>query len=109
MNGIQATEDAGAVEITIDVARARPPPDHGGPETDYARVRVKDAGRGIPAEHLSHVFEPFFTTKDVGEGTGLGLSISYGIIREHGGWITADSEPGRGTELTFYLPKKEES
>jgi two-component system NtrC family sensor kinase len=104
MNAIQAT-DGGDVDVTLDRVRTEPPADVNATVGDYARVRVRDAGRGIPMEVLPHVFEPFFTTKDVGEGTGLGLSISYGIVREHGGWITAESEPGHGTQLTFYLPK----
>jgi signal transduction histidine kinase len=97
----------GAVEVRLERVRATPPSDHpdqGGAEGSYVRVQVRDQGRGIAPEHLPHIFEPFFTTKDVGEGTGLGLSIAYGILREHGGWIMAQSEPGWGAELTFYLP-----
>jgi signal transduction histidine kinase len=67
-------------------------------------VTVIDQGTGIPADVLPHVFEPFFTTKEVGDGTGLGLSVSYGIVREHGGWIAVDSEPGRGSRFELYLP-----
>ncbi len=109
MNGVQAMDRPGAVEVRLERVRATPPSDqpdanpHAG-EGSYVRVQVRDQGRGIAPEHLPHVFEPFFTTKDVGEGTGLGLSIAYGILREHDGWITAQSEPGRGAELTFYLP-----
>jgi two-component system NtrC family sensor kinase len=103
MNAIQAMDHAGAVEVRLERVRATPPSDHGGPEGDYVCVRVRDEGRGIAPENLPHIFEPFFTTKDVGEGTGLGLSISYGILREHGGWITATSELGRGAEFAFYL------
>ena len=67
-------------------------------------VAVADTGCGIPGEHLPRIFDPFFTTKDVGQGTGLGLSISYGIVEEHGGTIEAESQPGKGTCFTIYLP-----
>lgn len=65
------------------------------------RIRISDRGPGIPQELLQRVFDPFFTTKRVGEGTGLGLSICYGIVREHGGRIWAESEPHHGA--TFYI------
>ncbi|MBI2821134.1 MAG: HAMP domain-containing protein [Acidobacteria bacterium] len=67
-------------------------------------VEFEDNGRGIPQEHLHRIFEPFFTTKKTGEGTGLGLSISYGIIRQHNGQITVQSEPGKGTRFQVVLP-----
>ncbi len=68
------------------------------------RVTVSDNGPGIPHELLRRIFDPFFTSKPVGEGTGLGLSICYGIVREHGGRIWAESEPGRGATFTVELP-----
>lgn len=70
-----------------------------------ARViaQVTDNGPGIPAPVLPRVFEPFFTTKKVGEGTGLGLSVSYGIVGQHGGRLSVESEPGR-TVFTLELP-----
>ncbi|MDI7276704.1 MAG: ATP-binding protein, partial [Anaerolineae bacterium] len=68
------------------------------------RIAVRDDGPGIPQELLQRVFDPFFTTKEVGEGTGLGLSICYGIIREHGGRIWAESEPGLGATFFVELP-----
>jgi PAS domain S-box-containing protein len=67
-------------------------------------VRIADTGAGIPADKLSKIFEPFFTTKKQGVGTGLGLSISYGIVEKHGGTLQVDSEVGRGTVFTIFLP-----
>lgn len=71
-------------------------------------ITVQDTGCGIAEEHLPYIFDPFFTTKDVGKGTGLGLSVSYGIIKKHGGRITVDSSPGKGSTFTIMLPVKEE-
>ena len=76
----------------------------GGPEAEWVRLDVVDEGEGISPEVLPRVFEPFFTTKGVGEGTGLGLSVSYGLIRDHGGWISVSSEPGRGSCFSIFLP-----
>ncbi len=70
---------------------------------DRVRILVEDTGPGIPSEVLPKIFDPFVTTKG-SAGTGLGLSISYGIIREHGGQITADSRPGHGATFTIDLP-----
>ena len=67
-------------------------------------VRVWDNGSGIPADILPRIFDPFYTTRDVGEGTGLGLSVCHTIVKKHGGEISARSEPGQWTELTFDLP-----
>jgi signal transduction histidine kinase len=104
MNGIQAMPKGGRLEVEIVRADARPPADADGPAIPTLCLRVSDTGTGIPAENLQHVFEPFFTTKDVGEGTGLGLAVAYGIVREHGGWIAVDSEEGRGTTFSVFLP-----
>ncbi|HKQ97296.1 MAG TPA: ATP-binding protein, partial [Candidatus Polarisedimenticolia bacterium] len=68
------------------------------------QLRVIDDGPGIGRDDLPRIFDPFYTTKPVGEGTGLGLSISYGIIRDHGGRIWAESEPGRGATIVVELP-----
>jgi signal transduction histidine kinase/ActR/RegA family two-component response regulator/HAMP domain-containing protein len=74
------------------------------PSGPYACLQVCDTGTGIAKEHLAHIFEPFFTTKDVGKGTGLGLATTYGIVQQHNGWIEVDSEVGRGTTFSIFLP-----
>lgn len=71
---------------------------------DYLRLTVTDTGEGIEEQILSRIFEPFFTTKGSGEGTGLGLAVVHGIVKEHEGVITADSQPGMGASFTVYLP-----
>lgn len=72
---------------------------------DYVVISVRDTGTGIPADVLDRVLEPFFTTKDVGKGTGLGLSQIYGFVRQSGGELAIESEPGHGTIVTLYLPR----
>jgi two-component system cell cycle sensor histidine kinase/response regulator CckA len=74
------------------------------PQGEYTALIVEDTGSGIPPEHLGKIWEPFFTTKEQGKGTGLGLSTVYGIVKQSGGFIFADSEVGKGTRFTVYLP-----
>jgi len=98
--GGSMTIRAEAVEVTADAARlnreARP--------GRFLCLSVSDTGTGIPADVLPHIFEPFFTTKPVGKGTGLGLATTYGIANQHGGWISVESECGKGSTFRCFLP-----
>jgi len=101
------SKGGGALTIQTYSVRADQVADLGSeilPVADYSAVSIADTGTGIPASILSKVFEPFFTTKEVGKGTGLGLSTVYGIVKQSGGYIFADSKVGEGTRFTIYLP-----
>ncbi|HEY1694373.1 MAG TPA: PAS domain S-box protein [Polyangiaceae bacterium] len=95
------------VQVDVDVVREGAEELEGRPG-DWVRVRVEDNGIGMDAETIQRIYEPFFTTKDVGKGTGLGLATTQGIVREHGGFITCLSEPGRGTRFSLYFPASQE-
>ncbi len=94
----------GLSHVTLDEGYGRL---HGGIHSvpgSYALLSFSDSGSGMTRETLQQVFEPFFTTKGVGQGTGLGLSMVYGIVKQHGGFVWAYSEPGLGTTVKVYLP-----
>jgi PAS domain S-box-containing protein len=92
LNAIDAMPKGGTLRIQADQ------------EGREVVVRIADTGTGIQPQHLPHIFDPFFTTKGIGKGTGLGLSISYAIINEHEGHITVESEVGKGTCFTIFVP-----
>ncbi|PIE59493.1 MAG: hybrid sensor histidine kinase/response regulator [Desulfobulbus propionicus] len=73
----------------------------------YVTLIVEDTGHGMKQEVMDKIFNPYFSTKPAGKGSGLGLSVAHGILHNYGGGITVDSEPGRGTKFTLYLPMAE--
>ena len=107
VNGLHAMPRGGRLTVSVQpgVSPARVPPEIERPiDARYVRLDVQDEGVGIPKDHLGRIFEPFFTTKRVGEGTGVGLPVTIGIVREHGGWIDVESEVGKGSRFSVFLP-----
>lgn len=113
LNARDATAAGGRLEITVRHVAVGPntpaavqfgdaadPP----PPGEYVRIEARDTGSGMPPAVRERVFEPFFTTKQPGKGTGLGLSVVYGIVRQSGGFLTLESEPGRGSVFRIHLP-----
>lgn len=103
---------AGNGHLTITVSTASWLPSvraHPVRVADYVTIELADTGSGIPPEKLDAIFEPFYTTKGIGQGTGLGLSQVYGFAKQSGGEILVQSECGRGSQFTLYLPKVEPS
>jgi len=92
INAIHAMPDGGTMKIGLQR------------DDKGVRLTVADTGCGIPPQDIPKIFNPFFTTKEVGKGTGLGLTVVHGIVREHGGSIDVESEPGSGTMFSIVLP-----
>jgi len=109
VNARDAMPDGGKLTIKIDRVDGVPPlrgqPRRAGA---FVAVAITDTGTGIPPDQLDVIFEPFFTTKEVGQGTGMGLAVVHGIVKSHGGAITVDSKPGKGTTFHILLPKVED-
>jgi len=107
VNAQDAMPDGGRMTIEVGLTTLQAPMTDGNSEMApgrYALLSVADTGHGMSAEVLEHLFTPFFTTKELGKGTGLGLATAYGIINQHGGTITVESEAGKGACFNIYLP-----
>ncbi len=103
-------EKGGMLEITLSTTDLEPADIAGFlelPSGRYLKLAVKDTGHGMDPPTMERIFDPFFTTKKHTEGTGLGLSVIHGIVRNHGGAISVDSEPGKGATFTVYFPSIE--
>lgn len=99
INAAEAMDGNGTLSLTTKHNRKK----------KNVEIKVQDTGHGISKENISKVFDPFFTTKETGHGVGLGLAISYGIVKEHNGTITVDSELEKGTTFTMNFPLKSTS
>jgi signal transduction histidine kinase len=105
VNAHEAMPEGGRLTVRTENVTVEPEQCRGVPGARpgrFVRLTIADTGVGMSRDTLEQMFEPFFTTKE--SGTGLGLSVAYGIIRQHGGWISVDSEPGRGTRFQIHLP-----
>lgn len=94
INSLYFTPEGGNITIETGVEGSEV-------EEELVKVSISDSGPGIPDDIIDRIFDPFFTTKPIGEGTGLGLAISYKIVEEHGGRISVESKPGKGTRFTI--------
>lgn len=107
LNAADAMSGRGVVKIYTNEIDLAPDEVAGLPGGRYGMLSIVDTGCGIDPETQKRIFEPFFTTKPVGKGTGLGLAMVIGAVQAHGGGITVESEVGKGTTMTIYLPAAE--
>lgn len=101
---VEAESEDPCIRVELTEVEARPPEAPNGTHGRYARISITDNGIGMTEAVKQRLFVPFFTTKDIGKGTGLGLATSYGVLRDHGGFMTIDSQRGEGTVATVFLP-----
>ncbi|HOP41338.1 MAG TPA: ATP-binding protein, partial [Geobacteraceae bacterium] len=106
-NAKDAMPQGGTLTISLTAVEMQERFEHAhgiGKPGKYACISITDTGHGMDAETREKIFEPFFTTKEIGKGTGLGMAIIYGIISQHNGYVSVESEPGSGTTFHLYLP-----
>jgi nitrogen-specific signal transduction histidine kinase/BarA-like signal transduction histidine kinase len=107
-NATYAMREKGG-SLDIELSEMSVSPSNGDPQGiapgQYVKLVVRDTGTGMSPDIMDKIFDPFFTTKKLGEGTGLGLSVVHGIVKQHEGSITVESEPGRGSTFTVYFPQ----
>jgi PAS domain S-box-containing protein len=111
INARDAMPEGGRLTLRLERLSLQPGEEPPHPEMapgEWIRLAVTDTGMGIPSEIIPKIYEPFFTTKEKGHGTGLGLAQVYGIVRQHEGQIQVDSEVGKGTTFSIYLPALQE-
>jgi len=108
VNAVHAMDEKGILEVTLEEIHLwaddlphKPALTPG----SYVRLSVSDTGCGMDKETVNRIFDPFFTTKEIGEGTGMGLAVVHGIVEAHGGMITVESEPGKGSTFHVFFPK----
>ncbi len=105
VNARDAMAGKGRLTIAAQVTARLPNSETPKSPHGYVAVSIADTGAGIPKEQFGHIFEPFFTTKEVGHGTGLGLSQVFGFAKQSGGEVMVESEVGKGSTFTLYLPR----
>jgi PAS domain S-box-containing protein len=106
-NAVHAMDEKGVLEISLKKVAIGPDDQRYRQRVDpgsYALLTVSDTGIGMDEKTANRIFDPFFTTKEKGEGTGMGLSVVYGIVKNHGGVITVDSKPGKGSVFSLLFP-----
>jgi two-component system, cell cycle sensor histidine kinase and response regulator CckA len=108
VNARDAMPDGGKLKVktaNVSAAESAQLAYKGMPAAEYVRIDISDTGTGIAADIRDKIFEPFFSTKEVGKGTGLGLSTVYGIVKQTGGFVYVESEEGKGTSFSIFLPR----
>src|SRR6185503_17762738 len=107
VNARDAMPKGGILTVETDIIEISPVYAASHPEASAGKfvcITVTDTGCGMNEQTKSRLFEPFFTTKEVGKGTGMGLATAYGLIKQHNGWIEAESEIGKGSTFKIFLP-----